>query len=107
VPVAPPPPLEVKAWQWTKEYGYYHVTGTVKNLTSQPIDNVQALARFFTKDGTFVKSDDALVEYRPLMPGQESPFKVMSSENPMIVSASIEFKQLFGHALPHRDLSKR
>jgi hypothetical protein len=33
------------------------------------------VASWYDKDGTFISSDDAPIEYQPLMPGHTSPFK--------------------------------
>lgn len=95
-PVRTPPPLEVQSWSWREEYGYAIAEGAVKNVSSAPIENLQAVVSFSTKDGTFIASDDALVAYNPLLPGQTSPFKVMARHNPAMSKAGLSFKSLFG-----------
>ena len=64
-----------------------------------PIENVQAIAIFSDANGDFITSADALIDYRPILPGQSSPFKVMKSENPAMKSARMEFKQFAGGEL--------
>jgi len=86
-------------WSWSVEHGYVTVEGQVGNISGRKLKNVEALAQFYTDDKTFVTSDTGLVEYNPLMPGQVSPFKVMLPHNPMIKTASISFKIMWGDAL--------
>lgn len=86
-------------WSWSVEHGYVTVEGQVGNISGRKLKNVEALAQFYTADKTFVTSDTGLVEYNPLMPGQVSPFKVMLPHNPMIKTASISFKIMWGDAL--------
>jgi hypothetical protein len=62
--------------------GSYHIIeGQVKNVSSQPLKNVTAVGIWLDKDGEFIKSDDAIIEYNPILPGQTSPFKTMSTGN--------------------------
>ena len=91
--------LELTSFSWSTAHGYATVEGMVKNISSAPIDNVQAVAIFSDKGGNFITSADALIDYRPILPGQSSPFKVMKSENPAMKSARMEFKQLMGGEL--------
>lgn len=86
--------------------GYHYVEGQVKNLTDQPLKNITAVSTWYDKDGNFVKSDDALIDYNPLLPGQTSPFKTISTGNPVMSRFSIEFKELLGGALRTDDQRK-
>ena len=88
--------LLLKPWSWRHEHGYAIVEGQVKNVSSQSIDNIEAIVEFYTKDGTFITSDSSVIEYRPLLPGQTSPFKVYATWNPAMGTAKINFKTLFG-----------
>lgn len=95
-PETAPATLTVRSWNWNEQYSYAIVEGTVKNNSAQPIRNLQAVVEFTDKSGNFITSGSALVEFRPLMPGQSSPFKVMESFNPMMKSANLRFKELMG-----------
>jgi hypothetical protein len=57
--------------------------GSVKNLTGSAMAHVEAVVEWSTgaPGTTFVaqSSDDALISYDPLLPGQESPWKVIST----------------------------
>ena len=71
----------------------------VKNISSARLENVQAVAIFTDKNGNFITSADALIEYRPILPGQSSPFKVMQTYNPAMKSCRMEFKRFAGGEL--------
>jgi len=86
--------------------GYYYVEGQVKNITNQPIDRLRIVATWFTKDGTFITTDQAMIDYDPLMPGQTSPFKTITRGNPQMSKFSIEFARLGGGTVAHEDVSK-
>jgi hypothetical protein len=100
------PQLELSKWTWGPEYGYATAEGVVKNISGESLKNVEAVVSFYTKDGTFVKSDNALIEYNPILPGQTSPFKVISSDNPAMKTARVEFKHLFGGTIDYRETAR-
>jgi len=91
--------LELVSWRWYTEFGYVHVVGQVKNISDEPLKNVEALATFYASDDTLVTSDSSLIEYSPILPGQTSPFNVMERTNPAIKKVGIEFKTLFGRTI--------
>jgi len=92
--------LLLMGWSWRHEHGYAITEGQVKNISSQSLDNIEAIVEFYTKDGKFITSDSSLIEYRPLLSGQTSPFKVYATWNPAMKSAKIDFKFLFGGSIP-------
>ncbi len=57
-----------------REYGYVQIEGQVTNVSDGSLDTVMAVGTFNTKDGTFVKSDHALIDYQPIMVGQIGHF---------------------------------
>ena len=69
--------------------------------------NVVAVVSFYDARGNFITSDDALIDYNPILPGQASPFSVMATENPAMRTARVEFKELMGGTIPHIDSSAR
>ena len=101
------PPLEVISWKCDKEYSYVFVRGEVKNISSRSIENVMAVGEFRTKDGTLVKSEDSLIDYNPILPGQTSPFKTGGTDNPAITKCNLSFKTLFGHQLDYTTAKDR
>ena len=90
------PLLEVRSWRCDKEYSYVFVRGEVKNISSQPLKNVTAVGEFRTKSGELVKSESALLDYNPILPGQTSPFKAGGTDNPQINGCNVSFKYLLG-----------
>ena len=72
------------------------------NLTDKPIDSLTAVIEFRTADGTFVKSEMGIVEFQPLLPGQTSPWKVMTTHNPAIEKVGLRFKRMFSGAVSAR-----
>lgn len=96
------PKLELGDWSWSQSHRFAIVEGVVKNLSDKPLERVQAIAQFYAEDGTFITSDSALIEYNPIMPGQESPFKVMATWNPLMKRAKVEFKKMFGGKIESR-----
>lgn len=93
------PVLKVLAFNWKEDHGYLIMEGLVKNTSSEPLKDVQAVAIYSDEDGTFVKSEDALVEYNPILPDQSSPFKVTTKNDPAIQHARPEFKTISGTTL--------
>ncbi|MEP7173436.1 MAG: hypothetical protein ABI705_08110 [Aestuariivirga sp.] len=91
--------LELIKWSWQREYDYAIVEGVVRNISGQPLKNVEAVVSFQTKSGEFITADTALVDYNPILRGQASPFKVIARWNPAMARANIEFKYLFGGTL--------
>lgn len=89
--------LEVLNWKWYRSSDYYvEAAGEVKNISGEPLENVTAVVSFYTKDGTFVTSSEALVDFNPILPGQVSPFHVIETFNPEMSKANLQFKFLLG-----------
>lgn len=96
------PQLELITYNWHTEHGYAILEGQVKNISSQSLKSVIALASFYDANSGFIASSDALIDYNPILPGQTSPFKVMKTENPAMEKARVEFKYLMGATIPFR-----
>lgn len=94
--VPPAPEVRLINFRCSSEYGFTTTEGTVKNISDKPIQSLMVVGTHFATSGEFVKSDSAMVEYQPLMPGQTSPFKTMSTYNPMMAKCSVNFKRMFG-----------
>lgn len=99
--------LEVQSWNWSNSYGHAIASGQVKNLTSEPLKSVQAVVSFYDKDENFITSNDSMLEYQPLLPGQTSPFKVYATWNPAMRKAQVEFKRMFGGTLKSVEKEKK
>jgi hypothetical protein len=95
----PEPKLMLLDWSWHQEYGFAIVEGQVKNISSESIRSVEAVAQFYTGDEKFITSQSALIEYNPILQNQTSPFRVGTTWNPEMKSAQIDFKQLMGGSI--------
>lgn len=105
-PVASNQQLELLSFKCSKEYGFSKVTGEVKNISGKSMESVVAVGSFYTADNTFVKSSDAIIDYNPILPGQTSPFQVITSSNPEITKCKIAFKEFFGGTIPTKTPSQ-
>jgi len=92
--------LELVSYTCGREYGYFKITGQVKNISSKSMESVVAVGNMYTEDGTFVKSEEALIKYNPILVDQTSPFEVLGTDNPAIDKCQIEFKEFFGGTIP-------
>ncbi|RJQ26331.1 MAG: hypothetical protein C4589_09855 [Peptococcaceae bacterium] len=94
--------LHLLSWRWNQSAGgmFVEAVGQVKNISGSKLDNVMAVVSFYDKNGDFITSADALIDYNPIMPGQTSPFKVIETYNPAMQKASVEFKYLMGGTIP-------
>jgi hypothetical protein len=86
--------------------GYYIVEGQVRNISGSSLKDIEAVASWYAADGTFITSDSAIIEYNPILPGQTSPFKAMSTANPKMAKYAVEFKLLFGPTVETVDQRK-
>ncbi len=101
-PIISEPPLELVKYSWHTEYGYAILEGQVRNISAQSLKNVAAVASFYDANDGFITSSDALIDYNPVLPGQTSPFKVMTTHNPAMNKAGVEFKELMGGTISFR-----
>ena len=62
-----------------------------------------AVIKWFDASGTLQRSDDALIDYNPILDGQESAWKVIGTTNPALTKYSVSFKDLLGGAYGYRD----
>lgn len=99
--------LELLAANGTWGYGFATVEGQVKNISGKPLDNVMVVVEWADDNGNFIKSDDALIEYDPILVGQVSPFKSITSYNPAMTKFRVSFKEMFGGTIPTIDTRKR
>lgn len=107
-PTATPVPSESRllllAVNGTKaSRSYLQIDGFVRNVTNQSLRNVVAVALLCDDNGKFLLSDEARLSYNPIQPGQESPFKILIREDPVISGGAIRFKELNGGEIAMTD----
>ena len=76
------------------------VQGEIKNLSSQPLKLVSITSTFRDGNGAFVSTEpNILATFRPILPGQTSPFKGYGDTNPAITQVTIAPSLVNGRAL--------
>ena len=97
------PELELLSFNGERGYSYLTVNGQVRNISGKKMEGVWAVVEFYDNQGSMITSEDGIIEYNPLMPGQTSPFKVMQRDNPLISTFKVNFKYTFGTPIAHKD----
>lgn len=86
-----------------EEFGFHHVDGQVENISGQSLENVMVVVTWYTQDDQFIKTDEALINFNPILAGQTSPFTSLTSTNPAMSKYTVAFKALFGGTVPTDD----
>jgi hypothetical protein len=97
------PALELVALHREREYDYLTAQGRVKNLTVGQLSDVMVEVEYYDSNGNLVTSKEGVLDYRPLRPGQISPFTVMLHDDPAIKTCRVKFKHLSDEIIPHKD----
>lgn len=95
--------LELLSSTNEREFGYITTSGEIKNISGINMSNVVAVVSYYTTDGAFVKSDDALIDYNPILANQTSPFEVITTDNPLIKKFKVEFQIMSGGTILTKD----
>jgi hypothetical protein len=82
---------------------YFRVIGEIQNTSTEKIDGVFAVVTAYDKDGELVGTQDARIDYSPIMPNQISPFTVMMRQNPLIDNYRINFRKSFSGTIDYTD----
>jgi hypothetical protein len=82
---------------------YFRVIGEVQNTSTEKIDGVFVVVTAYDKSGELVGTEDARIDYSPIMPNQTSPFTVMMRQNPLIDNYQINFRKSFGGTIDYTD----
>lgn len=111
-PAAPVPEpenakLELLSANAMTEYGYNKTNGQVRNISGANLENVSAVVTWYTKNDEFVRTDDALIDFNPILPGQTSSFSTIGRGNPEADLYTVEFKKLFGGTIAMKDSRKK
>jgi hypothetical protein len=70
-------PIELVSLSHRREGDQLTVTGLVRNpVNGAPIKSLTAMVSFYARDGAFITSARAAIDYSTLLPGDESPFVV-------------------------------
>jgi hypothetical protein len=70
-------PLELVALKHERVGDGLHISGVVRNpQDGRPVKGLAAVAFLFDRDGNYLSSDRAPLDYVQLQPGEESPFSI-------------------------------
>jgi hypothetical protein len=104
-PVPPPYKLALISASCTRhtDIGYSECEGFVKNISNQTLEDIQVVIEWVDDAGTPRSSDEALIDYNPLLPGQESPWSTFGDYNPALTRFRVRFTEFFGGTILTRD----
>jgi hypothetical protein len=102
-PIPPPYKLALISASCNHQYDWIVCDGFVKNITTSSMKDVEAVAIFTDDAGTSLSSESSLIDYNPILAGQQSPFKIYASYNPAFSKWRIEFKEFFGGTILTRN----
>lgn len=85
---------------------FWFIDGEVRNLTDQPLSNVQVVSTWFDRQGRTVASHSDMVDLKQLMPGETSAFRTITGVHPDMATFSLEFRSAVGRRLQARDDSQ-
>lgn len=87
--------------------GFRYVEGKVKNVADEPLKDVMAVVTWADNEGRVIKSDTAAIDFNPILPGQTSAFKTISTRNPAMSGYTVAFKTRSGDILEADDQRTR
>jgi hypothetical protein len=104
-PKPPPYKLALISASCTRrsDIGFRECEGFVKNVTSQALEDVTVVITWVDENGTPYSTDEALIDYNPILPGQESPWSTVGTDNPALTRFRVEFQELLGGTILTRD----
>jgi hypothetical protein len=70
------------------------VQGELKNDTNRPLELIKVTGSFRDREGKFINKGEGFVDFRPLMPGQISPFGFYGDRNPLITNVTAIISQM-------------
>ncbi len=100
-----PPPLELLALHHDQDADRLSIQGLLRNPAGgRPLTHVTAVAFVFDRQGSFLGSSRAPVDFTTLSPGEESPFTVvLSPALPSAARYTVSFRRDDSGILPHVD----
>ncbi|MEM7034348.1 MAG: hypothetical protein AAF629_32695 [Chloroflexota bacterium] len=81
----------------------FRVYGQIKNISDKNLQSVVAEAEFFAENKRPIRTADTLIERKLILPGQTSPFEIVTTDEPHIAHYIVTFKRLFGSTIPTLD----
>ena len=101
----PTPTLTLISKSCTSSYGYMTCEGFVQNTTASAMSNVMVVITWVDSNGVPQRTDEALIDYNPVLAGQQSPWSMIGNHNPALNRYRVSFKELLGGTIRHIDES--
>jgi hypothetical protein len=102
--VGPTVPLELVSLGHDRQDDSLRITGLVQNpREGKEMRDVVAVAFLFDRDGTFITSGRAGLDFVRLAPGDESPFVIVIPNAGDVARYRLGFRTRDGHVLTHVD----
>ena len=85
----------------------FHIRGVVRNITASPIEQLDAIVRFYAQDRSLLETTIVRMNKESIGPNEIAQFElVYPSDRLGFGGYSTEFKLRQGEAVPYRDLRK-
>ncbi len=85
--------------------GAFHIRGVVRNITVEPIEQLDAAVRFFSPDGTILETTVVRMDKETIAPDETSQFELVYPNYQMeFASYAVEFKLRQGAIVSHKDM---
>jgi len=85
------------------DIGFTECEGFVENISGKTMENVEVVITWADDNGVAQSSDEALIDYNPILAGQQSPWSTIGTYNPALTRFRVQFKELIGGTIPYRD----
>jgi hypothetical protein len=85
--------------------GLWSIVGEVKNLTNEPLTNIQVVSTWFDKQGVILESRVDLVDLKQIMPHEVSTFRCAVRARPDMSAFRLQFESELGAPLLMREAS--
>jgi hypothetical protein len=102
-PIPPPYQLALISSSCTHEFGFVECEGFVENISGRTLENVMVVIEWYDANDIPQSSDEALIDYNPILAGQRSPWSTIGSYNPALTRFRVRFKELLGGTILTRD----
>jgi len=92
---------------WRTSKGTWNITGRMRNISRENLNNTWVLVQFFENSGTLTTFEEVPLSINPLPPGEASPFRVLFEGDFPIHQVSVAFKSGGGFPIPAEDRRKK
>lgn len=87
--------------------GQFHIRGVVRNITASPIEQLDAVVRFYTQDRSLLETTIVRMDKETIGPNEIAQFELVYPNDRLEFSGySTEFKLRQGELVPFKDLRK-